>query len=363
MISPIIIHLKANGIRLQFDPEMQYLRLIEVLEWGKAKLTYKSTDLGGHSPPSFGQIYHKVFGPTYPGVFNENTNIYTLSYPGIAFNFKIPPNSGIKKGFEGFIKYLSQASAPCCDCFAVFLGSNWSSACDSLFVNDELKIHADLGLKSETTPREVSHITWDKSSDKSRLSLSISFLIHPSLKTTDTYKCMMGVWTPQSAIITLGPPDERLFKEDSRLSIHNPQNPDDVNADLFFNYFRYGFDICFDTLLDPPKMKKIILHGNLPGSLSFQKYKRCRWVHESVNSESDLQDLSQEFSFKNGAMFLNKQLESPSNSMEFIGGHDGSHISQSSAAEEWGQTELYGTEHCVFEILRANDLVSSVTLF
>lgn len=361
MSSPIIIHLRSNGIRLQFDSEKQYLRLIEILDWGKTKLTYKSSDFSSHSPPSFGQIYHKVFGPTYPGVFNKKTRVYTLSYPGIAFNFKIPPKSGISKSSEEFVKYLSTPSAPCCDCFAVFLGSNWSAACKSLFVNQELKLHVNPVTGSENAPIEVSHITWSKT--RGVLSFKVYFLLHPFLPDNTAHGYKAGAMTPHDAISFLGPPDERLFKEDSRLSIHNPQNPDDSNADLFFNYFRHGLDICFDTLLDPPRMKKVIVHGNLPGSLSFQRYKRCRWTYKSVTSESDLQDLSEIFSFDNGAMFLNKQLESPSNSMELIGGHDESHISQSSTAEAWGQTELYGTSDCIFEILLANDLISSVTLF
>lgn len=44
--SPITVVLKYNGLRLRFDGQTQKLRLIEVIEWGKMKLTYKKRDVG-----------------------------------------------------------------------------------------------------------------------------------------------------------------------------------------------------------------------------------------------------------------------------------------------------------------------------
>lgn len=44
--SPIIIELKYNGLRVRFDGVDQRLRLIEVVEWGKMKLTYKNVEIG-----------------------------------------------------------------------------------------------------------------------------------------------------------------------------------------------------------------------------------------------------------------------------------------------------------------------------
>lgn len=35
-------------------------------------------------------MIYKSFGPTYPGEFDSNQSIYTLKYPGLAFNFPIP---------------------------------------------------------------------------------------------------------------------------------------------------------------------------------------------------------------------------------------------------------------------------------
>lgn len=44
--SPVTIVLKYNGLRLRFDGITQKLRLIEVIEWAKMKLTYKNRDVG-----------------------------------------------------------------------------------------------------------------------------------------------------------------------------------------------------------------------------------------------------------------------------------------------------------------------------
>lgn len=44
--SPITVVLKYNGLRLRFDGQYQKLRLIEVIEWGKMRLSYKKRDVG-----------------------------------------------------------------------------------------------------------------------------------------------------------------------------------------------------------------------------------------------------------------------------------------------------------------------------
>lgn len=170
----------------------------------------------------------------------------------------------------------------------------------------------------------------------------------------------------QDVIMALGPPSERLFKQDSKLAIHNPSGSDDTDGtqtDLFFNYFSLGVDICFDTHIRNSPVKKVIIHGNVPGSLPFQKYKRCRWrFSDGVTSEHPFSDYASKYTQSSNPMMLNRTLESPSSSVELVGDDPETNMSADPTAEEWGLTDLYGAKGCVFEVLK-NDSVVSLTVY
>jgi isoleucyl-tRNA synthetase len=133
---PVVVELEPNGLRLQFDGALQRLCLIEIRDMSKSRFVYKGTDLGKQSVLSFRQIYSKIFGPTYPGVYLEETSSYVLSYPGIAFSFYIADTENVPKSNDGFVKYLSGNDSPVCTAAAVFKGSSWEEAKDHVFSGD-----------------------------------------------------------------------------------------------------------------------------------------------------------------------------------------------------------------------------------
>lgn len=61
-----------------------------------------------------------------------------LSYPGVAFSFKIPEAAAknLHKS-DDFINYLSSSTAPQCCSMALFRGNSWSEVKDDIFAETE----------------------------------------------------------------------------------------------------------------------------------------------------------------------------------------------------------------------------------
>lgn len=135
--------------------------------------------------------------------------------------------------------------------------------------------------------------------------------------------------------------------------------------------------MCFDTSVEDATVKKLILHGNVPGSISFQKYHRCRWkLHPSSSSTTNNSSFSEDdgeatselkfdrfsshyISSSQPPMLLNRTVESLSNSVELIG-----EISPTENENLAGLalTKLYGCPGLVFEVMK-NNSVASLTLY
>jgi hypothetical protein len=180
----------------------------------------------------------------------------------------------------------------------------------------------------------------------------------------ESFELDLGISTMQDVLMALGPPDERVFKQDSRLSIHNPQEQEHgTNSDLFLNYFQFGIDVCLDTTILGAPVKKLVLHGNIPGTLQFQKYERCRWRIGSlgVTSEMKFNAKLSKIETKAPMLFNRRTLESPTSSIELVPVDDD--IAEAAFnADDMGITQLYGTQGLVYEVLQ-NSVVSSLTVY
>lgn len=235
---------------------------------------------------------------------------------------------------------------------ALYKGSNWSDAKKTLF-------EAEFAFEELEAAPTIDHVVVDESKG----TCLIHFGYHPN--SLSTYEIVLNSSTMQDVIMALGPPSERFFKEDSRLSIHNPLGSDEKDqATLFFNYFGLGMDICFDTSVEWATAKKLVLHGNIPGSIPFQKYQRCRWKlridgdDAQPTSEQKFSSYSQRYT-SNRPMLLNRTLDDMHNSIELIG--DSSPVDDEKLVE-WALTDLYGSPGVIFEVMK-NDSVASLTLY
>jgi hypothetical protein len=305
--SPIQLVLPDNGLRLQFDGPDQRLRLIEVLDFAKARLIYKEIDVykpaegydalvTGSSGPRFRHVYDKLLGPTYGGEYippkSKDPNAkgtYNLSYPGVAFNFPVQHSAYSPK--KDFISLLSSTATGPATSMAIFHGESWQKARATLFtaIPGNPRSLALAGKGREGGPDEVEMI---KIHGEGRIEVVRRF--NPPFWIT------LSETTPQDLIMELGAPDSIYRKNDHRLSIHKDRRTSDASdvspggltsddtldsdqgsaigsdpgdewedddeaaleaqdreiaaAEHFYNYYHHGFDILISqpTQISPP---------------------------------------------------------------------------------------------------------------
>lgn len=310
VLQPVVLTLPANGIRLRFDGPDQRLRLIEVLDFAKAPLSYKNNEVvrrfkssteasSDHESqlagPLFRHIYNRLFGPAYPGEYippESNSRLeygtYVLSYPGIAFSF--PLKHAAWSAHSDFVSLLSSSAASAATAMSVFNGASWPEARSTLLTKPPPfpRSIALSGRSKEFVPEEIEEI-----------------LIHGAGRIEVVRRTLPPLWinlgetTPQDLVAELGPPDAIYRKNDTRITIHGtsavepsknltlspnsvsrtrstdsnvssnqsytgdsdgdspaPRNGDRpvVNPECFYNYFHHGFDalIAFPTTKSPP---------------------------------------------------------------------------------------------------------------
>jgi isoleucyl-tRNA synthetase len=398
--------------------------------------------------PSFRHVYNRLFGPSYPGEYIPPTDdsvygTYVLSYPGVAFSFPLQ-NSAWSDNCD-FVALLSSSAASSATSMAVFQGASWSEARYQLFtIPPQLpRSPALIGKGRDAVPDEIEEIQV-LGGGKIELSRRAS----PPLIIT------LSETTPQDLIAELGPPDAIYRKNDSRISIHGARgvnqprplspspgrrldtldtdqssnnspaedsddeafpgtnfDPSSLSAECFFNYFHHGFDafISHPTssgpafpgsgLSDRPPpntpslltVTKLIVHGNVPGSYPFNRYRRSRWriligdsADDDITSETHFEEISQrlrkvwrasyssaseETALQRGMVLNRGWGDSPESSVEFLGGWEesagGKHRSTSAGpdgGQGLGNTELFGFPGLLFEVLK-NGAVSSMTIY
>ena len=366
VIEPVCIDLPANGIRLRFDAPEQRLRLIEVTDFTKNHIIYKDRDLvkpvnGASAPaspvpgestagPTFKHIYHRLLGPTFGGEFippssGQDTGIYVLSYPGVAFNFSLPASTYSPD--KDVVSLFSSSSNQVATSMAIFTGDSWAEARPNLWTEllPSIKSSTVLPRGKDVYPDEVSLI---RLHGGGRLQLFRKWTNHCSW-------IHLGETTPQELIMEFGPPNAIYRKNDQKLVIHkqrtssNARNrpnaadlgrtsevidtdqssmntgsdPSDdevaVEEDIgnptgecFYNYFYLGFDVLVSTRVPPSQLPpgdnstsdaavnaikthsadklvatKVVLHGNIPGSYEFNRHRRCRWEIAYLDNEDD----------------------------------------------------------------------------
>lgn len=304
--SPIQLILPDNGLRLQFDGPDQRLRLIEVLDFAKARLVYKDIEIfkpadgnnvlaTGASGPRFRHVYDKLLGPTYGGEYippnsqdPNGSGTYILSYPGVAFNFPVQHSAYSPK--KDFISLLSSTATGPATSMAIFHGESWQKARGTLFtvVPSNPRSLALAGKGREGGPDEIEMV---KVHGQGRIEVVRRF--------NPPFWIVLSETTPQDLIMELGAPDSIYRKNDHRLSIHKDRRTSDASdmspgltsddmldsdrgsaigsdpaedwedddeaaleaqereiaaAEHFYNYYHHGFDLLVSqpTQISPP---------------------------------------------------------------------------------------------------------------
>ena len=394
-----------------------------------------------------GPSFPGEYVPPDPGL-GSNKGLYILSYPGIAFTFPLQDTAWSPN--VDFVSLLSSNAAAPAKCLAMYDGQSWPEARQDLMARpcpnprslalssrgkelrpDEIDLVKIRGggvvellrrssnpfniILSKTTPQDLVtelgqpdaiyrkydrrlsiHKTQNKNQKPKRRSSSSSQNIYEDSTDTD-----------QSSNHTA---TEESDAEDQSSSTE--QSKSDLSVECFYNYFHHGFDvfISYPTYSSPGfgplgdghtdltdvcdtdqlVATKILLHGNVPGSYPFNRYRRSRWCietnqakHENgtLNSETPFAELSRHFEhgfFSDAAknqlhkgMVLNRGWgDSPGSSCELLGGWEestdspkvGSSSQSATGSLGFGNTQLFGYPGLVFEVLK-NDSVSCLTVY
>lgn len=336
LAAPAVVVLPSNGLRLRFDGADQRLRLIEVVDFRKIKLSYKGSELvksPSDAAPAFKRIY-QIFGASYPGEYippsnGDQAGRYVLSWSGVAFTFPLQHSAWSAQ--KDHVSMLGSSAASPAVAMALFEGSSWPEARKDLFVRTPSgpRLSALAGRPKDNLPAEIelANITTEG---------TIEFQRRPP---ASLFSIVLNQTTPQDLITELGPPDVMHKRETdaarpeppshkragsmsrpmsngrahagSQPSSYSSTGTDTFDTDFdsgdadedpadrtsretFWCYFAHGMDI----LVGPPSghlptdgpgrtplaasshlvVSKVIMHGNVPGSYAFNRHRRLRWT-------------------------------------------------------------------------------------
>ncbi|CAG8695122.1 8248_t:CDS:1 [Acaulospora morrowiae] len=392
IITDLFLSLPANGINMRFDGLIQRLKVIEVYDFSKLRLTYQDSEVSSSKvAPTFLSIY-KIFGPTYPGELDKTRKEYTLNYPGVSFVFPIPEEHiSLYISSTDLPLELPDGTSPLLSRLYAFHGSSFRTAnVPSLArsASSENRVGNDIG-EIESVVAELKR------------GITINFLDrnHPS---PISKEILLNVTTPQDLLVDIGSALRVFFKEEDKMRIHS-ENIDDMDnvdsnaqenrnvlsngtdarnreedghpIDYFYNYFQHGFDVLFDGITH--RCKKIILHGNVPGHYDFQRYKRCPYkilLHSKVDSSPDINEVAKLEVFNDddnqltsshaGVTFITAEMKIDK-IRELFGPLNGRPLIFNRGAggqNPFGPTELSGHDGAVFEVMK-NGYVATITLF
>eukprot|EP01112_Ceratiomyxa_fruticulosa_P014404 TRINITY_DN4120_c0_g1_i4.p1 TRINITY_DN4120_c0_g1~~TRINITY_DN4120_c0_g1_i4.p1 ORF type:complete len:413 (+),score=74.42 TRINITY_DN4120_c0_g1_i4:749-1987(+) len=356
----IVVDLTEDGVLLRFEPISQRLRMIEVYEVPKIKLSYSGSVFSSlDTQPTFVLVYTRL-GPTYPGEYDANKHVYHLHYPGLSFTFPIPAR------------------------FHTLYADNNDLPVE--FPDGTTPITSRIFLYSGHDPQNPALQTLSPSSlyfedVLVRVGESISFARRGCSINFDS--------TTQDILSELGMPSRIFYKEEDKMRIHSStpytQKLGEC-ADYFYNYFSLGIDILFDH--HKHTVKKVILHTNFPTHQEFNQYVKCNFkiVVPSSNPPPTSTQLSSDTENTNVSVnLLNRPAESEiaplANATQsavyitadmkwdtivslYSNGKSGKPVinNRGSTQNPFGATYFYGFKDVIFEVMR-NGYIASVCLF
>lgn len=249
-VSPIILHLRPH-LDLLFTRHTQRLHTISLSLRRNAHshpplvLSYKSEVLSGPDVVLTRTAVQRTMGPTYKGE--------RMKYPGVWFSFDEDTPGAVSGG-----------------------GVNTSDG------NTEVKRivltqrqESGEGEKEESTdeviPNSVMYGDIKRAAIKVHEGIDLHF--YTPEPDAEPIRVQLGVTTAEDLTCDLGPPVLTHYKEDDRMAIHAAAKDDEES--YFYNYFQHGLDFLISGKTH--RVRKIIVHTNVPGSPLFQRYKRCPW--------------------------------------------------------------------------------------
>jgi len=392
----ILLRVEELGLLLRFEPKSQRLRMLDVLDPQKLSMQYEGVPV----KDTFLELY-KMFGPTYPGSFEDDLGVYVLRYQGISFLFDLP------KEFQA--QYAESNELP------IELPNGVSPEAVRVMLYSGSGERNPVLVETPKLPgiEETAKWPWNN------LPLTtfgpwyledVTIKISPGSGAPSTLHFLgrhvtleMGC-SVQDIVAQLGQPSKVFFKHDNRMRIHSDRSTpvapvsqrlqfprpngrrdptlmpvpvvqpvgdrDPHNCFQPTDYFYNFFDCGFDLLIDGSKhtLKKFIAHTNFPGHSEFSHYNKCefRVVFHRIKpgADNEEQATTQKGSLKGAP---NTVIVAPSmrwSDVETLLGPCGRPMIHDSGvvANPFGATYLYAYQGCVFEVMRSGH-VAGVTVF
>lgn len=263
LLNDVCLDMRSFGIRLRFDSRSQRLHLIDIYDLEKVVLVYDSkyiTHKAGEvkkansataatsssttsSLPTFRWIYD-VFGPTYPGSYHKEKQVYMLQYPGVCILF---PMSQATMAAQGSI-------------FPLELPDGHSPPASRIFLHHGTSVQ-NLSLRSLAGGLEPTCVFINQGFLLPKRNVFVGF---------DS--------SVQACLSDLGPPQQVFVKRENQMKIHSSTSDEDKQApakDYFFNYLLLGIDLLFDGRVH--RVKSIVFHTNSCASRQFTHYRKCNF--------------------------------------------------------------------------------------
>ncbi|XP_049522136.1 LOW QUALITY PROTEIN: phagosome assembly factor 1-like [Dermacentor silvarum] len=363
--SDLVILLSEDGIRLSFDSSSQRLKVIEVTDMSKVKLTYcGSTFCSPEVLPTRQQI-DDCFGATHPGEFDASQQMFVLHFRGLSFSFLADPKCKLDAALGSSpTGQVPNGSSPLVSRMAIYYGNSLTDTRPPplplcCFGNQSF-LEALEVLREGDTTLGVRLTLLTEAYETSRLSGPIQ------KKLT---RCVYFGDSVQDVVWALGSPNKVFYKEEDKMKIHAQDSHRLLAArasDYFYNYFTLGMDVLFDA--QRHVVKKIVLQSNYPGHFNFQQYYRCpfrlrlRLPPTPEQRRATLVDVADEDEGHAVTAFtkwdeLQERLVKASERPVVL-----NRTSSTNTTNPFGSTYCYGYQDIIFEVMR-NKHIASVTLY
>ncbi|XP_065307365.1 phagosome assembly factor 1 isoform X4 [Dermacentor albipictus] len=363
--SDLVILLSEDGIQLSFDSSSQRLKVIEVTDMSKVKLTYcRSTFCSPEVLPTRQQI-DDCFGATHPGEYDASQQMFVLHFRGLSFSFLADPKCKLDAALGSSpTGQLPNGSSPLVSRMAIYYGNSLTDTRPPplplcCFGNQSF-LEALEVLREGDTTLGVRLTLLTEAYETSRLSGPIQ------KKLT---RCVYFGDSVQDVVWALGSPNKVFYKEEDKMKIHAQDSHRLLAArasDYFYNYFTLGMDVLFDA--QRHVVKKIVLQSNYPGHYNFQQYYRCpfrlklRLPPTPEQRRATLVDVADEDEGHAVTAFtkwdeLQERLVKASERPVVL-----NRTSSTNTTNPFGSTYCYGYQDIIFEVMR-NKHIASVTLY
>lgn len=343
-----MLNLANDGIILYFDSHNQRLKLIEISDMKKLRLRYYGNYFNNIPAvqPTFDQII-EIFGITSPGVYDNNSSVFLLRFPGLLFTFSIDfrVEPKITHGIQSL--HFPAGRAPLVSKISIYKGDSPNTAItpeipliclNKDIFSSKIKVYREgrrtkgisLNLHMQGT-YQIDHETFEKSDAE------VFF--------NDSCQDVMSVLgTPNCVFYKSEDLNKQGLSENSSLTSINQQN------DYFYNYITLGLDIMFNS--ETSRVTKFILHSNFPCHYNFNSYFMCNFEIQltnpdtsqniSITPETTLSKLQEKLNIKSQPAILHR-----SNSTNSV--------------NPFGPTFFYIYEDIIFEIM-TNGYIASISL-